>query len=197
MAHEQPILVWDMDQTLIGNPVDSKKLVFNDAALTILKRALNQNSINFLLTNNPADSYINMFTIALAKRLNVNSVFNGLMTATDSERTLDKQGVPVKQLADIQTLMRRADLPFSDETLGSRVYFFDDVPNHLLLKELPEGHYITITPAFYNVPSTPDETNYSIIRKVLGMSGGSKKKRQKWSRKSRLSRKSTRSTQKN
>lgn len=195
MVAEKPILVWDMDQTLIGNPVDSKKLVFNDAALNILKRALDLQTINFLLTNNPADTYINMFNIALCKRLGVNAIFNGIMTATDGQRIYDEQNVPIKHLEDIKILMRRFDLPFSEETLASRVFFFDDVPNHVLLNELPEGHYITITPPFRNLPSTPDETNYSSIRKVLGMSGGSKKKR-KIRRNSRRSRKSTRSSSK-
>jgi hypothetical protein len=193
MDAKKLILVWDMDQTLIGNNVDSEKLIFNDAALHILSKAIEKKCIIFLLTNNPADEYIQKFHIALSLKLKVSYVFDGMMTATDSDRVLDAGGVPIKHLQDIKILMDRSENSY-DETLASRVYFFDDIPNHVLATELPEGHYIVIKPPFR--PSQPDETDYSSIRLALGMSGGSKKKR-KLSKKCKRSRKFTRLTQKN
>ena len=188
------ILVWDMDQTLLGNRVDSEKLIFNDAALHILRAALEKKSTIFLLTNNPADIYINRFHIALSYRLRVHHVFDGIMTATDQDRIVDTSGVAIKHLQDIKILMDRAGKKYDETTLASRVYFFDDIPNHVLLTELPEGHYVVINPPFE--PAKRDDTDYSTIRAALGMSGGSKKKR-KQSKKCKRSKKYTRLTQKN
>ena len=69
------ILVWDMDQTLIGNGVESSYLLFNPKAINILKRALNLRPSNvraiFLLTNNPADELIREFHRKLSYHLRV------------------------------------------------------------------------------------------------------------------------------
>ena len=61
-----------------------------------------------------------------------------------------------------------------DETLKDRVYFFDDVPDHQIRREIPADNYIQITPPF--LPDIEDLTLYTIIFTLLGMAGGSKKK---------------------
>lgn len=167
------ILVWDMDQTIIGNSVDNEKLIFNPNAIDIIRKAIDMRpkkvSAIFLLTNNPADGLINMFHIKLSLLLRTPYVFDGIMTATDGERA---EGIP-KRLEDVKTLMDRRDFKY-DETLKDRVYFFDDVPNHQIRGEIPVDNYIQITPPF--IPDIKDLTVYTVILKLLEMSGGRKKK---------------------
>ena len=168
------VLVWDMDSTLIGNGVESNDLLFNPKALEILKRALDLRpskvSAIFLLTNNPADTLINLFHVKLAYKLRVPYVFDGIMTATDVDRT---NNIP-KRLEDVKVLMERASRPL--DSLAERTYFFDDLPDHLIRNEIPADHYIQITPPFTLLGE--DITDYKSIRSALGMSGGYKKK--KW-----------------
>jgi hypothetical protein len=167
------ILVWDMDQTIIGNSVDNEKLIFNPNAIDIIRKAISMRpkkvTAIFLLTNNPADGFINMFHIKLSLFLRTSYVFDGIMTATDGERA---EGIP-KRLEDVKTLMDRRSFKY-DETLKDRVYFFDDVPNHQIRGEIPVDNYIQITPPF--LPDIKDLTVYTVIHKHLGMMGGNKKK---------------------
>ena len=169
------VLVWDMDQTLIGNSIDTNDLLFNPKALEVLKRAIelrpSRVSGIFLLTNNPADTLINLFHIKLAYKLRVPYVFHGIMTATDQNRDVGLH----KRLVDIKELIERSSLDITN--LENRVYFFDDVPDHVLRSELPDNHYIQITPPFSAL--TVDSTDYTPINKALSMTGGFKKKQKK------------------
>jgi len=169
------VLVWDMDQTLIGNNVDTNDLLFNPKALEVLKRAIELRHSKvagiFLFTNNPADTLINLFHIKLAYKLRVPYVFDGIMTATDSSRDIGLY----KRLVDVKELMERASLDITN--LENRVYFFDDVPNHVIRTELPDDHYIQITPPFTAL--SVDSTDYTPINTALTMAGGSKKKQRK------------------
>jgi hypothetical protein len=69
------------------------------------------------------------------------------------------------------------------ESLRNRVFFFDDLPNHILRSELPDGHYIQITPPF--IGPGEDNTNYSIAENALDdieivvQKGGASKKYRK------------------
>lgn len=188
------ILVWDMDQTLIGrNPFE-----LNANALRIIKQAATKRSkvsAIFLLTNNSDNYLINMVTEILTEQLDLpreldrENVFDGIMSATDPTRIPSMDGVNpqggLKRLEDVMMLMMRKGLPFNQETLKDRVYFFDDLPNHVIRQQIPEDHYIQIVPPFEN-NSIKDETNYEPILRVLnGTKGGNKKKvrkTRKWKR---------------
>ena len=197
------ILVFDMDQTIIGNHVTSEKLDFNPKVLAILRRAMELRpgkvKAIFLLTNNGFDSDINLFHIKLLheifpqNRNRPSSVFDGIMTANTLGRL--KEYLP-KRLEDVEFLMKERfgpDVKLKD--LADRVYFFDDlVPEHLIKNELPEGHYIRIDPPFEL--GVKDRTNYKPIYDALGMQdtarGGAKKKAGRITRKLRRSVKYTR-----
>jgi hypothetical protein len=173
------VLVWDMDQTLIGNGVESSYLLFNPKAINILKRALNLRPARvraiFLLTNNSADELIKEFHRKLSYNLRVPFVFDQIMTATDPDRLPTKPDFgPPKRLEDVITLLRRDKAEFDPATVANRIYFFDDVQDHAIRSELPEDHYIQITPPFTAL--TTDDTNYQPIYQALGMTGGYKKK---------------------
>ena len=188
------ILVWDMDQTLIGkNPFE-----LNANALKIIKQAATKRSkvsAIFLLTNNSDTYIINMVTEILTEQLNLppefatENVFHGIMSATDPTR-IDSTNTAyppggLKRLEDVMMLMVRKGLPFNQETLKDRVYFFDDLPNHMIREQIPEDHYIQIVPPFED-NSIKDETNYEpILRALNSTKGGNKKKvrkTRKWKR---------------
>ncbi len=50
-------------------------------------------------------------------------------------------------------------------SLRERVFFFDDLPNHNIYDQLPEGHYIQITPPF--IGPGEDNTKYSTAENAL------------------------------
>ena len=182
------ILVWDMDQTLIGkNPFE-----INARALKIIKQAAERKSkvsAIFILTNNSDTTLINMVAEILTEQLDLppelatENVFDGIMSAIDPTR-IDSANTAyppggLKRLEDVKMLMVRNNLPFNPATLKDRVYFFDDLPNHKIREQIPEDHYIQIVPPFED-NSIKDETNYEPIHRALnGTKGGNKKKARK------------------
>jgi hypothetical protein len=180
------ILVWDMDQTLLGNNIAD----INVHALRIIKQAVTKKSkvtAIFLLTNNSDIPFINRVTeqvtnqLDLPAELGIENVFDGVMTALDPSRTGG-----LKRLEDVMELMARKGLPFTPETLGNRVYFFDDLPSHIIREQIPADHYIQIIPPFQD-NSVKDETNYEPILRALNSTKGGKKKVRNTRRKSKRS----------
>ena len=177
------VLVFDMDQTILGNHVQNEKLIYNQQIIKILKHAIQLRPSKvkaiFLLTNNGFDSDINLFHIKLLHEIFPNhrnrpsAVFDGIMTANTLGRLKD---VLPKRLEDVEFLMKESFGPDVNlKKLDERVYFFDDlVPEHFIKNELPEGHYIRIDPPFE--PGVKDRTIYKPIYDALGMNGGAKKK---------------------
>jgi hypothetical protein len=185
MADEGLILVWDMDQTIISD----RPFIWNNNALNLIKRAvLSKPKVTaiFLLTNNPNDPFIDAITDAITDsmdfpdEMNIMNVFDGIMSATDPTRipSTDPRYPPggLKRLEDIMMLMMRKRLPFNPATLKDRVYFFDDLPNHVLKEQLPEGHYIQIVPPFSDT-SIEDKTDYRSVLAALNSNEGGKRKK--------------------
>ena len=136
------------------------------------------------------DKYNEMFPVEEGKRNSVgkgnsvekrNSLFNNIYTAEHDEngyttpRALDET-VPVRQrtpnhlakrLVDVENMLKDLGLSVSslDGSLAEHVYFFDDLPNHILRSELPRGHYIQITPPFSTDEN--DTTDYSSVQFAL------------------------------
>ena len=195
------ILVWDLDQTLISG----EDGYLNDNALKCMNRAfLSPNfSANFLLTNNSDQGFINMAHIALTQRYNElypnnqrGFLFDVMYTASQTPngfyrdpRVLDETvpfenrtpGHLAKRLQDVKNMLREID--FDRDLDPSRVFFFDDLPHHILRTELPEGHYILITPPFGR--RLEDTTNYSKVYEHLPQNGGSRKKKRNETKKAR------------
>jgi hypothetical protein len=170
------VLVWDIDQTLSGqyfdpnvftkNPeVNPYDYVFlNPNALKIIEKALKAKSTGRvsaigLFTNNGNEDFISLIKSAIEKIIGIEPIFDFTITANRPNQTIGKNGQLVKTLAQIQD-----ELP-TVNNLVNRVYFFDDMPDHVIREEIPADHYIQITPP-YDITSH-DTTNWSPIETAL------------------------------
>ena len=202
------VLVWDIDQTLSGqyfdpnvftknpavNPYDY--VILNPRALKIIENALKAKSTGRvsaigLFTNNGNEDFISLIKSAIEKIIGIEPIFDFTITANRPNQTLGKNGQLVKTLAQIQDELPRLD------NLVNRVYFFDDMPDHVIREEIPEDHYIQITPPF--TLGVQDTTNWSPIELALNppsqnLKGGrrmrrpAKKSRRRHKKRSRQSR---------
>lgn len=195
------VLVWDLDNTLSGEYSD--RITLNPNAIRIFQKAINAKgtgtvSAIFLLTNNSDIIYIDKVRIELLKRLGLPenapspAPFNYIMPRQHMSRPQSMD--PPKRLEDVEFMMMQVKKGVGN--LANRVFFFDDIPTHVLRNEIPPDHYIQIIPPF--IAGRPDYTDYSLIERSLSpYSGGrrvnKKKRTQKGAR--RIS-KTTRRTQK-
>jgi hypothetical protein len=181
------ILVWDLDQTLINGPNIEN---INENALTIMHEAFESPKFtaNLMLTNNGNEKFITMAQIALLGKYNqmfpeskrfslfsitYNSVTNGRVpdnTVPVAERT---PGHKAKRLDDVKNML--INLGLSIDSLEPRVFFFDDLPGHVIRTQIPLENYIQITPPFNTVAA--DNTNYAPVRAFLAQVGASRRTR--------------------
>ena len=68
-----------------------------------------------------------------------------------------------KGLEDVKNMLDEVKIP--SDNLENRVFFFDDIPYHKMIEELPKDHYIVISPPFGS--GLPDITDYSVINGIL------------------------------
>ena len=193
------ILVWDLDQTLISGPNIEN---INENALTIMHEAFESPKFtaNLMLTNNGNEKFITMAQIALRDKYNqmfdesqrfslfsitYNSVTNGRVpdnTVPVAERT---PGHKAKRLEDVANML--INLGLSTDNLAPRVFFFDDLPRHVIRTQIPAENYIQITPPFNTVAA--DDTNYAPVRAFLAQVGASRRYTGRKSRKGKGKRK--------
>ena len=197
------VLVWDVDQTLSGQYFDpnvfSKNpsvnpyhyVLLNPKALDIIKKGLAAKSTGRvsaigIFTNNGNEDFISLIKSAIEKTIEAESIFDFTITANRPNQTLGKNGQLVKTLAQIQEAVPTL------ENLANRVYFFDDMPDHVIRDEIPADHYIQIQPPFpgkdlYENPDLKgesDETNWQPILTALSSKGG-RRQRKRPAKKSR------------
>jgi hypothetical protein len=189
------VLVWDMDNTLVGNYFDvenrSEKdiLYLNRKAVAVLQQALeartrgNVDAI-FMLTNNADKQFIEYVHDRLKTRLDVPVVFDYIMDRTHESRSPSDD--PPKRLKDIEYMMEALEL--STYNLANRVFFFDDIPDHKILAEIPPAHYIHIFPRFE--PFTEDQTDFKPLLDAISARGGGRRRKQKHTRKTRAKKRS-------
>ena len=195
------VLVWDMDNTLSGEYSD--RITLNPNALRILQKAIDAKrrgtvSAIFLLTNNSDIIYIDNVRIELLKRLGLPETapspapFNYIMPRQHTSRPQSMD--PPKRLEDVEFMMREVKKGVAN--LADRVFFFDDIPTHVLRNEIPPDHYIQIMPPF--IAGRRDDTDYSPIERSLSPYSGGRRvnKKKRTQRKSGRISKSTRRTQK-
>ena len=186
------IFVWDLDQTLVSDKALNTKALewmnklFNSDKF-IANLMLTNNSDGEYINRvhvRLIDKYNEMFPVEEGKGNSVEkrtTLFNNIYTAEHDEngyttpRALDET-VPVRQrtpnhlakrLVDVENMLKDLGLSVSslDASLAEHVYFFDDLPNHILRSELPRGHYIHITPPFSTDEN--DTTDYSSVQFAL------------------------------
>ena len=180
------VLVWDMDATLVGNYIDPEgpePLLFNERALAILKRATEARKTGkvaaiFLLTNNSDDKFIRLVKFQLSQRLGVPLVFNYAMQRYHPARPLSQD--PPKRLQDVEYMMKEIRKP--TDNLAERVFFFDDRGDHVIRSEIPEDHYIQITPPYK--AEVTDQTNFKPINAAIRAFGGSRTRRRRYRKRS-------------
>ena len=196
------VLVWDMDNTLVGNYYDVLDkssyniLYFNNNAVDVLEQALiarDQRKVDaiFMLTNNADKNFIEYVHNRLKKRLKVPFVFDYIMDRTHEARPLSDN--PPKRLEDVEYMMRAVDL--SSYNLSNRVFFFDDIPDHEIFNEIPPSHYIQIFPRYQ--PFIEDRTNYRALFDAISSRGGARRRQLKQTRKTRQKKYRNKNSKKN
>jgi len=189
------VLVWDIDQTLSGQYFDPKLftnpkinpldyVILNLNALEVIKKAIiakksGRVSKIGILTNNDNEEFITLVKEKIAIETGYSDIFDFTITANRQNQTVGPNGQLIKSIATIQD-----KLP-GEENLIKRVYFFDDMPDHVILKEFGDefkDHYIQITPPFKF--EIKDTTNWKPILDALA-SGGGRRQRRRPTKKSR------------
>jgi len=181
--------VWDLDQTLAHR--NGNNTYVNLRALRCMNKLFNspRYGANLLLTNNSSTGYIDYIHNSLTKIYNEmfpeeeeDLLFDNIYTAVrknngsySTPRVLD-ESVPewartpnhlAKRLEDVASMLDGIGIESygSLDSLAHRVFFFDDLPNHIIRSELPEGHYIQITPPFKGPGE--DNTDYSTAENAV------------------------------
>ena len=184
------VLVWDMDNTLVGNYYDvlnrssDEVLYFNRNAVDVLNQAVKAKARGtvdaiFMLTNNADKDFIEYVNERLKTKLGVPLVFDYIMDRTHETRPPPVDNPP-KRLEDVEFMMKAVGK--STYNLANRVFFFDDIPDHEILAEIPPAHYIHIFPRFE--PFTQDQTDFKPLLDAISARGG-RRPRQKRTRKTR------------
>ena len=176
------VLVWDMDNTLVGNYYDvlnrssREVLHFNRNAVSILDQAIQAKARGtvdaiFMLTNNADKDFIEYVHNRLKTKLDIPLVFDYIMDRTHEARPPPSDDPP-KRLEDVEFMMKAVGK--STYNLANRVFFFDDIPDHEILAEIPAAHYIHIFPRFE--PFVQDQTNFKPLLDAISARGGHRKR---------------------
>lgn len=181
------VLVWDVDQTLSGQYFDPKLLtnpkinpldyvILNPNAREVIKTAFLAKTTGRvshigILTNNDNEEFISLVKKKIAIEIDYPARFDFTITANRPNKNIGPNGQLVKSIATIQEVLPE------EKNLSERIYFFDDMPDHVIRGELPADHYIQITPPF--VFEIKDTTNWKPILDALttNSKGGRRQKR--------------------
>lgn len=182
------VLVWDVDQTLSGQYFNPKLftnpkikpldyVILNPNALEVIKKAFlaktsGRVSHIGILTNNDNEDFIRLVKEKIAIKTGYSDIFDFTITANRPNKNVGVNGQLVKSIATIQEVLPE------EKNLSKRIYFFDDMPDHVIRDELLHAdHYIQITPRF--VFEEKDTTNWEPILTALGTNskGGRRQKR--------------------
>ena len=195
------VLVWDLDQTLINGPNIEN---INENALRLMHEVFESPKFtaNLMLTNNGNEKFITMAQIALLTKYNqmfpgsqrfslfsitYNAVTNSRVPDTTVALAERTPGHKAKRIEDVVKMLN--DLGLSTDSLESRVFFFDDLPAHVIRTQIPPANYIQITPPFNTVAG--DLTNYAPVRAFLAQVGASRKRKSQKHKSKRKSKKHT------
>ena len=160
------VLVWDVDQTLSGQYFDPKLftnpkikpldyVILNPNALEVIKKAFlaktsGRVSHIGILTNNDNEEFIRLVKEKIAIKTGYSDIFDFTITANRPNKNVGVNGQLVKSIATIQEVLPE------EKNLSERIYFFDDMPDHVIRGELlPADHYIQITPILTALGTLP------------------------------------------
>ena len=184
------VLVFDLDETLSAvNDIEwagvkitpFKKAILNRKAIEILKQAaaIRRHGLCaaiLLLTNNDSEPYIEGIVKRLEAKVGCKpgTLFDLKTRRNDTvtPRTPDPVNGPGYPLKDVETVKRMMqNLGKSTEGLASRIFFFDDIPNHTFSKEIRPEQYIVmkwVQKECGKIVSVNDQTNYTPVYEAIG-----------------------------
>lgn len=185
------VLVFDLDQTLVGEYSDqrsfnSEEIVLNPRAVELLRKVIDARekgivSAIFLLTNNADEFFIKIVELTLSMKFKKKyyfNVFDYIMSRNHPFRSAPFDNPP-KSLREVEYMMIQEKI--STANLANRVFFIDDNSEHAIKAQIPEDHYIVVRPPFVRAMIGHDETDYSVLEALLsgavrgGRRGGTRK----------------------
>jgi hypothetical protein len=179
------------------SPINPKILEVIREALPSRAKALDRRAKTvdalFILSNNSDTGYMSRIETRIQELLGTSEpIFDDIMVRGDYRRDIYyedfylEEGLPVhnprKSLADVATMIESVNAtsdffkskspqrrPISLRNLAKRVYFFDDLENHVIRGEIQNTHYIHINPSYTGSRSYKDKTRYySLISEIRG-----------------------------
>jgi len=196
------ILVFDVDGTIgpvDGEPYRTP-VPINPKILEIIREGLaaRGNTVDalFILSNNSDTGYMARLEARIQELLGSSEpIFDDIMARGDYRRDIHyedfylEDGLPVhnprKSLAEVASMIEsintppaffRSKLPRSKQislrNLANRVYFFDDLDDHVIRGEINNTQYIHINPYYTGSRGYKDKTRYfSVLAKIRGIKG--------------------------
>lgn len=178
------VLVWDLDNTIVGEysdqrKFDSEEIVLNPRVVELLRKSVEARdkgivSAIFLLTNNADEFFIKVVELTLSMKLKKNyhyNIFDYIMSRKHPFRAPPEEDPP-KSLREVEYMMNQDNL--STQNLSNRVIFIDDNSSHEIGKQIPREHYIHVTPPF--VKGAIDTSDYTLLESILEVKRGGKRK---------------------
>ena len=201
------VLVFDVDGTIgpVGGEPGQGLIPINPKILEVIRQALASRGKTvdaiFILSNNSDMGYMSRIEARIQELLGLSEpIFDDIMARADYRRDVHyedfflEEGLPVhnprKSLADIASMIEtlnttpsffkstsRQRKPISLRGLAKRVYFFDDLQNHVIRGEINNAHYIHINPSYTGSRGYKDKTRYySLMSEIRGNKRTTRKK---------------------
>jgi len=193
------VLVFDVDGTIgpVGGEPGRGPIPINPKILEVIREAVSSRGKTvdalFILSNNSDTGYMFRIEARIQELLGTSEpVFDDIMSRNDIRRDINyedfylEEGLPVhnprKSLADVATMIESVNAtsgflkskapqrrPISLRNLAKRVYFFDDMEDHVIRGEIQNTHYIHIKPSYTGSRRYKDATKYySLTSEIRG-----------------------------
>ena len=201
------ILVFDVDGTLgpVDGEPGQGLIPINPKILEVIREAVASRGKTvdalFILSNNSDTGYMYRIEARIQELLGLSEpIFDDIMPRGDYRRDVHyedfflEEGLPVhnprKSLANIASMIETLNTtpsffkskspqrkPISLRGLAKRVYFFDDLEDHVIRGEIQNTHYIHINPSYTGSRGYKDKTRYySLMSEIRGKRRSTRKK---------------------
>ena len=193
------VLVFDVDGTIgpVDGEPGQGPIPINPKILQVIREAVASRGKSvdalFILSNNSDMDYMSRIEARIQELLGLSEpVFDDIMTRNNIRRDINyedfylEEGLPVhnprKSLADVASIIEsvnttsgffkrtiRQNKQISLRNLAKRVYFFDDLDDHVIRGEIHNTHYIHMNPSYTGSRRYKDSTKYySLMSEIRG-----------------------------
>jgi hypothetical protein len=193
------VLVFDVDGTIgpVDGEPEQYPIPINPKILEVIREAIASRGKTvdalFILSNNSDTGYMYRIEARIQELLGASEpIFDDIMARADYRRDVHyedfylEEGLPVhnprKSLADVATMIESVNATsgffkrkvqrskqISLRNLAKRVYFFDDLDDHVIQGEIQNTHYIHINPSYTGSRRYKDATKYySLMSEIRG-----------------------------